>query len=164
MQILGVDIVHRRKDIQYVTLAQGLRQADIIFCAAPLTNKTRGTINRHRLILNKKKPIIVNIARGEITPLAQMKQLLQRGQIGGLGLDVFPEEEVLAGALRSNGQGKKQLVKIILELNKYDNVIFTPHNAFNSVEALERKARQTMGALEHFLKTGKFVSEIRTEE
>lgn len=160
VQILGVDIVRRRKDIRYVSLAEGMRKADVVFCAAPLTEKTRGAINIRRLRMNKKKPIVVNVSRGEITPLTQMKQLLKRGTIRGLGMDVFPEEDFLAEALRGKRRAPGQTVKNILELNKYDNVIFTPHNAFNSVEALERKARQTAKSVQYFLKTGCFIREI----
>jgi D-lactate dehydrogenase len=37
------------------------------------------------------------------------------------------------------------------------NVILTPHNAFNTAEAVERKATQTVQQIEHFVQNGEFL-------
>ena len=38
-----------------------------------------------------------------------------------------------------------------------DNVILTPHNAFNTQEAVERKSEQSVRQVAEFLKSGKFI-------
>jgi len=39
-------------------------------------------------------------------------------------------------------------------------VVLTPHNAFNSREALKRKAEQSVGQIEHLRKTGSFLCQL----
>jgi len=39
-------------------------------------------------------------------------------------------------------------------------VILTPHNAFNTAEALERKAGQSVEQVERFLKDNTFLSQV----
>jgi D-lactate dehydrogenase len=48
-------------------------------------------------------------------------------------------------------------VQATLELAKRPNVICTPHNAFNTLESVERKSLQSVQQIEHFLKEGKFL-------
>ena len=43
---------------------------------------------------------------------------------------------------------------------KKENVILTPHNAFNTKESVERKAEQSMEQISHFRKTKKFRWEV----
>ena len=42
----------------------------------------------------------------------------------------------------------------------YENCILTPHNSFNTIEATERKALQTVEQLEYYIKNKKFIWEI----
>ena len=87
--------------------------------------------------------------RSEFTPLADMARLLDEGWLGGLALDVYEEEPRLATALRA-GQGT-------VPLAGRANVILTPHNAFNTAEALERKAQQAAQQAVAFLREGRFL-------
>jgi D-lactate dehydrogenase len=87
--------------------------------------------------------VFVNIARGEFTPAQDMVLLLDEGRLGGLALDVYDDESTLATALRAGKSGFPLLGR--------PNVILTPHNAFNTVEAVDRKARQTVQQIEHFV-------------
>ena len=48
-------------------------------------------------------------------------------------------------------------VNAILELSKKDNVILTPHNAFNTSEAVTRKSEQAVQQISSFLENGEFV-------
>jgi D-lactate dehydrogenase len=87
--------------------------------------------------------VFVNIGRGEFTPTEDMVMLLDEGHLGGLALDVYENESTLAVALRSGKSGFPLLGR--------PNVILTPHNAFNTAEAVDRKARQTIQQIDHFL-------------
>ena len=101
---------------------------------------------------------IVNIARGEFTPAAVLEEALTAGALSGVALDVFHEEAILAPALRS-----AQLAPLtadnhaLLRLSKRPDVLLTPHNAFNTTEAVQRKAEQSIQALCHFRTHGHFL-------
>ena len=109
----------------------------------------------------KKGATFVNVGRGEISPTKDLARLLSEGVLGGVGLDVFDEEHLLAGSLRARRANAG--VRRILKLKDKNNVVFTPHTAFNTQEALEEKARLSVEAIVRFLRQGRFpdmVSEL----
>lgn len=150
----GVDPRRRVKGFGYVTLAKGLPWADVVFCACPLTEKTKAMLNYNALRKAKKGAIFVNVGRGEISPVKDLARLLSEGILGGISLDVFDEESSLAASLRARRVDAN--TRRMLKLKDKDNVVFTPHNAFNTQEALETKARLSAVAVEHFLRHGTF--------
>lgn len=168
MKVLGVDIVPDKKlGIKYVSMAEGVAQADIFVCALPLTDITRGLLNYDLLKNLPKGAIFVNIARGEISPPEDILHLMREGIIGGIGLDVYDSEKELVGVLR-DGKDKGDIddleklnsVAATLELINHPHVITTPHNAFNTVESVERKALQTAENLVSFIEKGEFLSPV----
>ena len=163
MRVFGVDVVRRVPSLSYVELDAGLARADVIVSALPLTERTRGLLGYERLRRAKPGAILVNISRGEITPAADLKRLLEERILGGLGLDVFEDEPVLAEWLRAKSGPAPASIQPILELQRDDRVLLTPHNAFNTEEAVERKAQQSAEAIVAFLKTGAFPSPVPSE-
>ena len=158
MRVLGVDIVHRYEEIDYIPIEEGLKRADIIVCSMNLTEDNSGYFNYG--LLKKAKPgaVFVNIARGELSPTKDLLRLLEEGHLSGIGLDVFEKESELAPQLRAGGVGPDQdIITATLELGRRSNVILTPHNAFNTHEALEKKAGQSIEQILHFLQTGTFL-------
>jgi len=158
MRVLGADIVHRHEEIDYVPIEDGLKRADIIVCSMNLTKDNSGYFN-YRL-LKKAKPgaVFVNIARGELSPARDLLRLLDEGHLSGIGLDVYENESELATCLRSGKKQKDQDVfAATMELGRHSNVILTPHNAFNTHEALEKKAGQSIEQIVQFLETGTFL-------
>ncbi|VAW18828.1 hypothetical protein MNBD_BACTEROID05-1211, partial [hydrothermal vent metagenome] len=151
MNIKGVDLIERCSNVEYVSLSDGLIWADVIFCALPLTEKTNNMLGRGVLRKTKNKPIFINISRGEIVSLGELGGLLDEKVLGGFACDVFSQEAELALKLKS----KKE--KFVLGLSQRENVIFTPHNAFNSEDALERKASLTVHSIKEFLKNKQFL-------
>ncbi|OGX37828.1 MAG: hypothetical protein A3C36_05920 [Omnitrophica WOR_2 bacterium RIFCSPHIGHO2_02_FULL_52_10] len=156
MEVKGFDIEHKIKGLVYVPLAEGIAWADVVFCALPLTEATRGMIGYEALKQGSPGKIFVNVARGEISPAGELKRLLEEGAVGGIGLDVFPEESALAHRLRAGTESSNQEVKTVLELAERDEALFTPHNAFNTQEALEQKAALSAQAVKQFLARGTF--------
>ena len=156
--VLGVDPVQRHPEITYVTPEDALAQADLIVCAMNLTDHNRGYFTRERLALAGRQPILVNIARGEFTPALVLEAALDNGTLSGVGLDVYHEETQLAAALRA-GQTTELTPdnQALLRLRKRPNVLLTPHNAFNTAEAVERKSEQSIRTLLHFRETGQFL-------
>ena len=156
MQVKGVDIVRNDKELDYVTLDQGVEWADVIVCALPNARETIGMLGYD--VLKNAKPglVLVNVSRGEVSPIRDMKQLLDEGVLAGLGLDVFEEENILGDYLRTGRGSLSDSGKIILELAHRENTVFTPHNGFNTHESVDRKARQSCEAVSEFLNKGRF--------
>ena len=156
MRVKGVDLVKRLRTLDYVTLERGIHSTDVIVCALPLTRLTEGMLNYNLLRKAKKGTLFVNISRGEISPIRDLKRLLDEGVLSGIGLDVYEGEDGLAERLQIGRGVLTESEREILCLMKDDRVLFTPHNAFNTKEALERKARQSSEAVMAFLKKGSF--------
>jgi D-lactate dehydrogenase len=110
-------------------------------------------------LLKKAKPgiVFVNIARGEFSPSTDLLQLLYEGYLSGVALDVYNKEAELAVSLRTGRPSDETEVKAALELAKHPNVIMTPHNAFNTNQAVENKARQSIEQISSFLENGTFL-------
>ena len=162
MSVKGVDIVHRMKNFSYVSLKEGLGWADVIFCALPLTKKTKAMLNYEALRCVRPGAIFINIARGEISPLKDLKKLLKEKKLGALSLDVYENENALAVKLRKRKSDDE--IEMIKVLAGQDNVLFTPHNAFNTQESVDRKARKTVESIVNFLKHGRFLNPVPTEK
>jgi len=160
MQVSGVDIVKRHSDIEYVDIDDALPKADIIVCSMNLTDRNRGYFKYERLSKTKKGALFINIARGEMSPSQDLLKLLDEQHLGGIALDVFNEEARLAIALRKGSEDPLPEVRASLELQRRSNVLCTPHNAFNTLESVERKAKQSVEQTIRFLKTGKFIWNI----
>jgi len=163
MQVLGVDIVMKHPDVEYVTLEAGLAAADVIVCAMNLTAANHGFFGYECLKVAQKGAVFVNIARGELSPAADLLRLLDEGRLGGIGLDVFDHETCLADALRSGRPARRPEAGAALELARRDNAILTPHNAFNTAEAVVRKALHSIRQIEHFMKQGGFLWPVPPE-
>lgn len=151
MEALGVDIIQRHGDVSYVSLEEGLRRANVIVCAMNLTSQNVGNFSYDVLRRAKRGVVFVNVARGEFSPAADLLRLLDEGRLGGVALDVHNRENELAVALRAGRTSSDEEFQATRRLSERPNVILTPHNAFNTREAVERKADQSIRQVMHFL-------------
>jgi D-lactate dehydrogenase len=157
MRVLGVDIVKRWDSVDYVTIDEGLAAADVIVCAMNLTAKNNNYFNYHLLKQARPGAFFINISRGEQSPSVDLLRLLEENHLGGVGLDVFNHESELADSLRHGRGIDDEEVAMTLELAARPNVICTPHNAFNTKEAIARKSKHSVEQIVHFLKQGEFL-------
>ncbi|MFW5871331.1 MAG: NAD(P)-dependent oxidoreductase [Verrucomicrobiota bacterium] len=156
MNVLGVDIVQRHEDVEYVSLDEGLARADVIVCSMNLTAENDRYFRYDVLRKAEKQPLFINVARGEFSPAADMARLLDEGRLSGVGMDVFEDEKKVAQAFRTGRQHNLKTVETLASLRNRPDVILTPHNAFNTREAVNRKAKQSIEQLRHFFRTGAF--------
>jgi len=157
MTLLPVDIDRKFPDLKYVTIEEGLEQADIIVCAMNLTDENEGYFNYEVLKKAKTGAVFINISRGELSVSEDLLKLLEEGHLGAVGMDVYEEEKELAVSLRSSTHSNNPKVASIRKLKAFDNVIFTPHNAFNSAEGVERKSEQSVQQTVQFLQKKEFI-------
>ena len=98
MSILGHDPYVKQErasklGVELVSLEHLLARADFISIHAPLTQETKGLINRERLKLVRPGAYLVNLARGGlIDSLDTLYEGLKEGVLAGVGLDVFAPE------------------------------------------------------------------------
>jgi D-lactate dehydrogenase len=160
MRVLVFDMQRRQTladllEFEYTDLEALLRDSDIVSLHCPANAATRHMINRDTLAKMKRGAILVNTARGELVDTAALLEALQSGQLGGAGLDVFEGEALVReeAQILSRSYDREQLESAIHahQLLKRDDVIVTPHNAFNSREAVERILCTTLENIEAFL-------------
>jgi len=132
----------------YADLNTVLAGADIITLHVPYTPRTHHLINHDNIKLLKPGAILINTARGGLVDTEALLQALDEGLLAGAGLDVLEGEEAVyeERALLEDSVNPERL-RIAIQnhlILKKPNVVFTPHNAFNSREALERILNTTV--------------------
>jgi len=158
MNVQGIDLVERFPDVTYVDRETGMAWADAIICAMNLTAENRGYFQYDFLRTAKRGTFFVNIARGDIARTGDLVRLLREGYLAGVALDVFEREPEVAQSIRSGELAQAALE--VEELLGFPNVILTPHNAFNTLEAVQRKAEFTVRQVRQFLEHGDFLWKI----
>lgn len=133
----------------YVSLDELLAQSDAITLHAPAIPETEHILSKDAFSKVKSGVIIVNTARGTLIDTPALIDALHSGKVAGAGLDVLEGEEFLQvtpeyALLEANAitDAKYRQVLALDVLAKMPNVVMTNHNAYNSVEALNR-IRQT---------------------
>jgi len=140
---------------QYSDLDNLLKNADIISLHLPLTPKTKHLINKENIMMLKKGSYIVNTARGGLVDTEALVIALDKEILAGVGLDVLEGEKDLseeAALLNLEYIHKADLKTLVFNHILINNpkVLITPHNAFNSVEALMRITMTTIDNIKSF--------------
>ncbi len=127
----------------YVDLDHLLKVSDIITFHVPLTDETKHMLHKGNITKLKKGVVILNTARGGIIETEALLMGLEQGIIQAAGIDVLEEEcfikeerQLLTEQFLKECDLKTSLLNHVLVTK--DNVLITPHNAFNSKEALQR--------------------------
>jgi D-lactate dehydrogenase len=164
VSVRGVDVVRRWKDVDYTTLAEGLPWADVIVCAMNLTAANRCYFAYDTLVRARRGAIFVNVSRGEFAPPADLLRLLAEDALGGVGLDVYDEETTVGAELREGTAQPSAATAAVRALMAHPRALLTPHNAFNTAEAVERKCRFSVEEIRHFLACGRFKTPVPADE
>jgi D-lactate dehydrogenase len=160
MKVLAFDV--KRDDFwaevlgfDYAELNDLLGLSDIITLHAPYNKHTRHLINRNNVGKIKHGAILINTARGGLVDTDALLTALENEILAGAGLDVLEGEETIyeESALLGDAVNPERLRRAIQNhvILKHPNVVFTPHNAFNSQEALERILATTADNIQSFV-------------
>lgn len=141
--------------VKYVSLPELLAGSDIISLHAPYLKETHHLINLDNIGKIKKGAYLINTARGGLVDTAALIKGLQDGVLAGAGLDVLEEENFMLDelALLNDPHPNTDSLKTILAnhyLIDHPRVIITPHNAFNTQEAIERIVGTTVENIRSF--------------
>ena len=127
-------------------LAQVLPQAQWLVIACPLSNETRGLINKDTIKLLPDGAHVINIARGEIIVEPDLIDALKNKKLAGAYLDVFASEPLDTSS----------------PLWSMDNVIVTPHSAGHSAGNEQRVLELFVENLRLFAAGEKLKNQIAT--
>ena len=126
----------------YTSLDELLTQSDIVSLHAPALPSTYHMINREALGKMKRGAYLVNTARGSLIDTSALTWALDTGILAGAGLDALEGEEFLQREEELlHEPGAEEKLKMLIQnhaLQRRNNVIITPHIAFNTEEALRR--------------------------
>ena len=142
---------------KYVSFEELLSQSDIITLHVPYNKETHHLLNKDNLLKTKKGVYIINTARGGIIETQALYQVLKEGQIAGAALDVLEEEGDLKEEQRMLLEEENippEKLKTLLANHIFidlDNVIISPHNAFNTKEALQNIVITTIKNIQSYL-------------
>lgn len=159
MEILAYDIQHNDflaelVGFDYVDLETLVEQSHIISLHCPLNESTRHLIGRDLLENCHDDALVINTARGELIDTDALLDTLENGRIGGAGLDVLEGEEMILSESKLNEKDfSRERLQTLVQNNRLlqrDDVIFTPHMAYNSREAIERIFETTVDNIRAF--------------
>ncbi|EKE11089.1 MAG: hypothetical protein ACD_15C00138G0012 [uncultured bacterium] len=126
----------------YATLEEIAASSDIISLHLPYNAATHHIVGEKMLSQVKKGVLLINTSRGGLIDTNALQAALDEKRVAGAALDVLEGEELILDEkqLLHYKQPNEKLEELAKNhiLLKRDNVVFTPHIAFFSKEALER--------------------------
>ncbi len=125
----------RQAGAERVSLETLLKESDIVTIHVPLRQETRGLIGEKELALMKPGAILINTARGPIVSETALLHALEKGHLGGAGLDVYGEEPL----------------PMEHPLRRLNNVVLLSHRGYAAVEILGKRYELAMENILNFL-------------
>ena len=116
--------IARDESYKQLQLNELLAESDIVSIHCPLNDRTKNLIDISELQQMKKSAILINVARGGIVNEQALADALNNGIIRGAALDVYTAEPLRLSPLYN--------------LKEPYRLLASPHNAWSSVEAIER--------------------------
>ncbi len=142
-------------DFRYAALPDVLKESDIVSLHLPYNAATHHLMNREAFRMMKRGALFINTARGGLVDTDALVWALDERIIGGAGLDVLEGEELVKEErqLLEKDFPKERLITALKNhiLLHRENVVITPHIAFDSREALQRILETTVANLAGFL-------------
>jgi glyoxylate reductase len=130
---LGMRVIYTKRNrdtesekkfgLEFMSLENLLREADIVSLHVPLTKETEHLINSETIEKMKDHAFLINTSRGKVIDEAALVEALKSGKLAGAALDVYEYEP-----------------QINPELCGLPNVVLTPHIASSVREVRDEMA------------------------
>lgn len=124
------------------SLQELLRISDIVTLHVPETDLTKHMIDKEELALMKKGSYLINASRGSVVVIDDLADALEKKHLAAAAIDVYPEEPV----------SNKDQFKSVLQ--KFQNVILTPHIGGSTTEAQANIALEVTEKLVRYCDVG----------
>ena len=142
MQVLAYDPYPAEGlDVRYGSLEDLLAKADYVSLHCPLTPQTRYLINQKTIQGMKDGVYLVNTSRGGLIDTQALIGALSAKKFGGVGLDVYEEEE---GLFYEDCSAEIIQDENLARLVTFPNVLVTSHMGVFTVEAMQAIAHETL--------------------
>lgn len=161
--------------LRYVSFEELLGSSHVISLHTPLTPETLHMLDREAFAKMRRGVVLINTARGALVDTVALIDALDTGIVAGAGLDVLEEESVMqtdamkiiteriikhlqsasSEEFSMKHPERVQQLQTLMDNKKLlarPNVVFTPHVAFNSIEAVERINAETVENIDAFLR------------
>lgn len=147
--------LEKKFGFKFTDLKTLLNQSDIITLHLAYNSSTHHLINKDNIYQFKRGSFLINTARGGLIDTEALIIGLQNGILEGVALDVLEEErkiqeetEILTDYFRNDVDLRTLIFNHVLV--NHPKVIITPHNAFNTKEALDRITKTTIENIKAF--------------
>lgn len=133
-----------------------VKNCDIISLHLPLTKDTIHILSWKEFSNMKKGVIILNTSRGDLIDSKALLKALNKNIVLGAGLDVLEDECLLKEDIAYISDEKLkfcQKEKLLYDhiLINHPKVFVTPHNAFNTIDALKRILETSLNNINNFI-------------
>lgn len=160
MRVLAYDIRQNSElvsqyGVEYTDLDVLLRNSDVVTLHLPYTQENYHMFSRGQFELMKDGVYFVNVARGEIVNTEDLYEFAKMGKFSGIALDVVACPDTPVEGERDKSSifciEKSEAVKA---LSKLDNVIVTPHMAYNTQESIDYILKATFEGISDYMSGG----------
>jgi len=156
MKVVAFDVFPDKKfaksnGFKYVTLDLLLSLSDVVTLHVPLNKHTFHLLNKSKIAKMKKGAVLINTSRGGVVDTLALLAALQKGRLSGAGLDVLEREELMGKKVALTWKDR-QILLANKKLRQMSEVLVTPHNAFNTQEAIMRIMEETVKNIKSFKK------------
>ena len=128
-------------EAEYVDLEELFEQSDVISLHCPLNSGTKHIVNRSSIAAMKKGVYLINTSRGGLIDTEALIEGMLEGKFGGVGLDVYEEEE---GVFYEDRSGEIITDENLARLMTLPNVLVTSHMGFFTRDAMQAIAQTTL--------------------
>jgi len=141
MKVVAYDkFVHESKWAEMKpSLEEAVKEADYISLHLPLTESTKGLINKDIIKACSKQPVIINTGRGPTVDPHDIKEALEKGSVSFFATDVWPSDPPPSDD----------------PILQAPNTLLTPHIGANSVENLLRIGDEAYGIIKEAVDGGR---------
>jgi D-lactate dehydrogenase len=159
MKVLAYDPVEdaawaKETGIEYCAFERLLRESDVVSMHLPLLPQTHHLFNEKTFSLMKQGAYLINTSRGKLVDTKALIEVLKSGKLGGVGLDVYEEEE---GVFYEDLSGQVLKDDELSRLLTFPNVLITSHQAFLTHEGLSKIAQVTLENLSRLSQGKEFI-------
>ncbi len=155
MRVMFYDVVSKLplgNAIQTMYLEELLSRSDVVSLHVPETPSTRNMIGAEQLARMKRNSVLINASRGTVVDIDALCSALEEEALLGAAIDVFPVEP------HSNDDPFES------PLQRYDNVILTPHVGGSTVEAQENIGQEVADKLVKYSDNGSTITSVNFPE
>lgn len=164
MRILAYDIRQQNDlisthEVQYVELDALLKNSDIVTLHLPYTKDNYHMFGVKQFELMKNASYFINVSRGELVDTEALLNIAKSGKFKGIALDVVacqnnnPTSDI--NLENTSSITCIETSKTVQELSQIDNVIITPHIAYDTQEAVDYILNATFEGLSDYLQGGR---------